>query len=310
MLQYGLLGDRHLQHAAQLLHAPGEVHGFDDEFALAGIGQHLPRQFRSPLHRFLDHLDVRSRRLGGGQFSQCQVGVAHDPGQDVVEIMGDAAGQDTQAFQFLGMPKLPFSFPQRRFGSFLVLDKTPLLDHSLDDAGQQIQPSAAQVLDNVVIRAQFHGLDGNFLVTGARDHHRGRERPVGGDGPQHAEAVAQRHCLIDGQEIVTAPRILHEGLFTVIGRIDHVSRLSETLLDEQHQVAVVLDIQDAQWLGLHDWPVLGIIVACLQSTVYRALAVRAWPPELRTGQPRRLPAFPRLQPPGRCRGVHKRLPCP
>jgi hypothetical protein len=39
-----------------------------------------------------------------------------------------------------------------------------------------------------------------------------------------------------------ARRILGKGLFAVVGRLDNDPRLSQALLDKEHQVAVVLDV--------------------------------------------------------------------
>ena len=56
-----------------------------------------------------------------------------------------------------------------------LLSQTLLLEHPFDHSGQQIEIPAIHVFDNVLTRAQFHGLHGNLLVAAAGDHNRGRQ---------------------------------------------------------------------------------------------------------------------------------------
>ena len=51
-----------------------------------------------------------------------EIGVAHDPGQDIVEVMGDPTGENAQAFEFLGVEETTLHFQLLLLGTFAVGD--------------------------------------------------------------------------------------------------------------------------------------------------------------------------------------------
>ena len=94
----------------------------DDEFAFARVGQHLPRQVGGPAHGLLDNFEIGARRLGGRQTHQGQFGITEDSGEDVVEVVGNSAGQHADAFQLLGMEQPAFQFQFLALCAFFLAD--------------------------------------------------------------------------------------------------------------------------------------------------------------------------------------------
>ena len=61
-----------------------------------------------------------------------EISVAHDSGQDIVEVVGDPTGQNPQAFEFLGVEETAFHVQFFFLGPFSLgdvpqHDKSPLL---------------------------------------------------------------------------------------------------------------------------------------------------------------------------------------
>ncbi len=103
--------DRNLEHMGHLLHHVVQIECLDDEFALAGVGQHLLAEFRGPLSCDLDGIDVAIGRRSLGKFQPGHVGVTQHPHEQIVEIVGDAAGHHPQALQLLDVLQLFLDFP-------------------------------------------------------------------------------------------------------------------------------------------------------------------------------------------------------
>ena len=74
---------------------------------LAGEGQQLARQGRRPLGEVHDVLQKLAHGRAGVFLAQRQRGIAVDAGQQIVELVGHAAGQGADALHFLGLEKLP-----------------------------------------------------------------------------------------------------------------------------------------------------------------------------------------------------------
>ncbi len=55
-------------------------------------GQDLLNQFFRPHARHMDHLEILPRGALGRHFSLCEFGITHHRGQDIIELMGNAAG--------------------------------------------------------------------------------------------------------------------------------------------------------------------------------------------------------------------------
>ena len=90
-----------LHQVRDLPHFAGEVQGFDEEAAAAGVGQHLRGE--------LGHdLAGRDQVAGGPGFAGVgaeailkQAGIAQHAGEQIVEIVSDAAGEHTEALEAL-----------------------------------------------------------------------------------------------------------------------------------------------------------------------------------------------------------------
>ena len=95
------LANRAGQKVRGVLHELTEVEVVDDEPALARVGQHLFAQPRGALRSFLDLLEAREQRRAFGQVEERERGVADDAGEEVVEIVRDATGEDAETFELL-----------------------------------------------------------------------------------------------------------------------------------------------------------------------------------------------------------------
>src|SRR5438876_10580026 len=98
------------QQAAQhLLDVGHEAVQADDarlQHLLAAEGEQLPGEPRRPVCGLADFLGVVAARVTGGQVFEQQVDVARDRGEDVVEVVRDAAGQPAHRFHLLRLAQL------------------------------------------------------------------------------------------------------------------------------------------------------------------------------------------------------------
>ena len=85
-----------------------EVGGFRCEFAGLVQGQQLLGERRTFHHLLLDELQVGLDRVAGVSPGQDQSGQAHDIHEEVVKIMGNAAGQGADGLHFLVLADLFF----------------------------------------------------------------------------------------------------------------------------------------------------------------------------------------------------------
>ena len=103
---------------------------------------------------------------------QHQAGVAQDAGQQVVEIVRDAAGQQSEALQLLRVPQLLFQVaalgPNRGFAQLPA-----------DRRHQAAEP----VLEDVVVGAGPHRLHGGLFADRRRD-----------DDERNVEAASPAAC--------------------------------------------------------------------------------------------------------------------
>ena len=67
-----------------------------------------------------------------GQQRQRQTGVAQHAGQQVVEVVGDAAGQDAKALQLLGVLELGLELATVVLGPLVFGEIAPVDDNSAD----------------------------------------------------------------------------------------------------------------------------------------------------------------------------------
>ena len=85
-----------------------ELQAADHETSLARIGEHLVGQLAGAHGRGLDLLHVLVAAGRRRKLPQGQIGVAQHGHEQVVEVVGDAAGEDAQALQLLGVLDLGF----------------------------------------------------------------------------------------------------------------------------------------------------------------------------------------------------------
>ena len=98
-----LLGNGDRQELGHLQHQPVQVDLHDLQPSLAGIGEELAGQIGGPEGGLFDLLQDGLSGAFRGKPHGPQVRVAQDDRQEVVEVMGDAPGQDPQALQLLGL---------------------------------------------------------------------------------------------------------------------------------------------------------------------------------------------------------------
>ena len=98
-----LLGDGHCEELGHLQHQAVQIHIDDLQMALPRIGQQLPGQVRGPQRGLLDLVQIGQGRALRRELHRPQIRVAQDGGEQVVEVVGDAAGQDAETLQLLGL---------------------------------------------------------------------------------------------------------------------------------------------------------------------------------------------------------------
>ena len=82
-----------------------QVEDHRPERLLAGERQELPGQRRGPVARPVDLADELDGRVVGRQTHLDDFAIAVDDGEQVVEVVGHAAGQEADDFHFLGLPQ-------------------------------------------------------------------------------------------------------------------------------------------------------------------------------------------------------------
>ncbi|MGA2083527.1 MAG: hypothetical protein ABSH53_23400 [Holophaga sp.] len=95
------------QDPGHLLDLAVQVQGLDLELALPGIGQDLGHQGGGPVDQLLQGPVIQDHRRGiFGPLRRFQA--AQHGSEQVVEIVGNASGQDPEGFQLLGLQQGPF----------------------------------------------------------------------------------------------------------------------------------------------------------------------------------------------------------
>src|SRR2546422_92046 len=194
--------------------------------------QELARQVRRPDRRLLDLLRLRVLRVVGTERPAQEIHGAEDGGEQVIEVVGDAAGQAAHGLHFLGLAQ--------------PLLERALVRHVLDDELEALErpvrgPHWATVQahrDNAAVPTPPDDLfDGGaeLLATledaGARrgvhvhvasdvDLEQLFRRPV----PKHREEgrVHHQELAVPGRSIDTVRRVLHE---TAVARLRTTQRL-------------------------------------------------------------------------------------
>ena len=159
------------------------------EHLLAAEGEQLLGQPRRALRRPCGSPTRRdaSARPAGSSFDQ-ELAEAEDHGQQVVEVVGDAAGQPADGLHALRVPQALLGGLQGGLRAALHAAIRRLAQLALDRGAEPAQV----VLEDVVVRAGAHGLDRRVLADGARDDD---ERDVGVVVAEQAQGVGGAEAL-------------------------------------------------------------------------------------------------------------------
>ena len=79
---------------------------FGNEEAPPGVCQHLLGEVRGTVSRLVDLTHALEGGRLGAEVHLRELGVAHDPHEEVVEIMGDTTSQQAEAVELLVVPDL------------------------------------------------------------------------------------------------------------------------------------------------------------------------------------------------------------
>ncbi len=112
--QPDVLADQALQHAPKIRRQPAQVQDLECHDLFPAECEQLPRQRSAPLAGLPEVLEIRAQRRVVSQFVQDEVGHAIDDGQQVVEVVGDAAGQPPDRIHLLGLLDLGLQRTLRR----------------------------------------------------------------------------------------------------------------------------------------------------------------------------------------------------
>ena len=102
-VQLDILTEHALQHPLGIAHHVVEVEDTGSDDLAAGEGEEAMGQIAGPLRRAPDLRERGAILLGADRARLQEFGVAEDGGQQVVEVVGDAAGQPADALQALSL---------------------------------------------------------------------------------------------------------------------------------------------------------------------------------------------------------------
>ena len=114
-LELDVLANQPRQQRCHGVHDLVEVDGTRLQHLFAAECQELPRQVGGPLARFLDLQHVAPAGMVGVEAVEQQVRVPEDGGEDVVEVVCDAARQPSDRLHLQRLPELHVALPQRVF---------------------------------------------------------------------------------------------------------------------------------------------------------------------------------------------------
>ena len=103
-----VLADQPSQHLVRVAHDLVQVDDARLEHLLAAEGEELPRQVGRAMRGLVDLGQLHPRRVLRLQPSGGELRVAQDGRQQVVEVVGDAAGQPSHRFHLLRLAELLF----------------------------------------------------------------------------------------------------------------------------------------------------------------------------------------------------------
>src|SRR5438105_11464644 len=101
-----MLADQATQHPIHFRDDAIEIEHFRLQHLPAAIREQLSRQRCRPLGGLANLLNVRSLRIARWQIAEQELRVAENGGEQVVEVVGNAAGELADGFHLLGLPEL------------------------------------------------------------------------------------------------------------------------------------------------------------------------------------------------------------
>ena len=99
--QHGAFGDRDVQELKHLVDQRGKIERFEYRVLLSRIGHHLAHDFGGAIGHLLDGLNAVIGGRLAGKLRQDEFRGGENTAEEIIEIVGDAAGQDAETFQFL-----------------------------------------------------------------------------------------------------------------------------------------------------------------------------------------------------------------
>ena len=102
-VEFDRLADQPAQQHLQVGQHFAELQRLRPQRLAAREGEQLPHQAGGPVGVLLDLHDVLEGRIGRAVVGEQQVGIADDRGQDVVEVVGDAAGELADRLHLLAL---------------------------------------------------------------------------------------------------------------------------------------------------------------------------------------------------------------
>jgi len=168
----------------------------------------------------------------GGDFILAELSPAHDGTDYIIEIVGDAAGKLANGFELLKLPNFPF-------GLFVVAAYLRIPEFAMD--GRQ-QPRQA-ALEDIILSAAAHGLDGDVFSDGAGNEDEGNiEIDVANDF-EGGDAAESGHGEIGDHAI---PYAFAQRGVQAIGGIDALMGhlIAAVVKSAQQQSAILLGVLD------------------------------------------------------------------
>ena len=231
-----MLADDARQHREQARHDRVQVEDLGRQELLAAEREQLPREGRGAIGRLADLADVVHDRIVGLQPLLDEVGVADDGGEQVVEIVRDAAGEAADRVHLLRLAQLLLAIEQHAA-------RLPVAERVAD---RTLEMRADELLLDVVggSFAQCRLVEIPAAVAGDQDEWLRGAVFLGGVNQAQAGAVGQP--LVDEIDVVI---IAADAAQAFDDRADHLEcqlemRVAQRHLDELARLRVVIDRQD------------------------------------------------------------------
>ena len=151
-VQLDVLADQALEDGLETLHELVQVEDARLQHLLAAQGQELPGERGCAIRRVRDQVDIAPLRILGGELHEQEGGPARDDGQEIVEVVGHAAGQSAHRLHLLRLAELGLG----------VLERSELLLQRLSGLmrlGVELGELAARPIEVVGQRAELVTVD-------------------------------------------------------------------------------------------------------------------------------------------------------